>query len=83
MCYKVFNNDLQHVPFDVAYLFDYVGDIFSAWEKLYTDALNDHAPLKTGKFRGASEKSRFITPEIKTQILQNEVKCRLRGLQMP
>ena len=43
----LFNVDLQSVPFNVAYVFDDIDDICWAWEKLYTDVLDRHAPLRS------------------------------------
>ncbi|KAL9985372.1 hypothetical protein ACROYT_G007767 [Oculina patagonica] len=65
---EAFNNDLERVPFDVAYLFDDVSDICWAFEKMYTNVLDDHAPLRKTKLRGASEQSKFITPEIRSAM---------------
>lgn len=62
---KAFNRDLECVPFDVAYVFDDINDICWAWEKMYTDVLNDHAPIKSRKIRSAPGQSKFITPEIR------------------
>ena len=53
------------MPFDVAYVFDDINNICWAWEKMYTDILNDHAPIKSRKIRSAPGQSKFITPEIR------------------
>ena len=53
------------MPFDVAYVFDDINDTCWAWEKMYTDVLNDHAPIKSRKIRSAPGQSKFITPEIR------------------
>ena len=45
--------DLECVPSDVAYIFDDINDICWAWEKMFTDVLNDHAPIKSIKIRTA------------------------------
>ena len=34
------------IPFDVAYVFDDMDDIYWAHEVLLTDVLNEHAPIK-------------------------------------
>ena len=62
---EAFNKDLECVPFNVAYVFDDVDDICWAWEKMYTNVLDDHAPIKSKRCRNAAGKSKFITPEIK------------------
>ena len=36
-----------------------------AYLKMYTDVLNDHAPIKSRKIRSAPGQSKFITPEIR------------------
>ena len=41
-----FDLDLQNVPFDVAFVFDDIDDTYWAYEKLFTEILNEHAPVK-------------------------------------
>jgi len=41
-----FDIDLQNVPFDVAFVFDDIDDTYWAYEKLFTEILNEHAPVK-------------------------------------
>jgi hypothetical protein len=41
-----FNLDLQNVPFDVAFVFDDIDDTYWAYEKLFTEVLDEHAPVK-------------------------------------
>ena len=43
---KVFSGAVGVIPFDVAYVFDDVDDIYWAHEVLLVDVLNDHAPIK-------------------------------------
>ena len=43
---KVFSEAVGVIPFDVAYVFDDVDDIYWAHEILLTDVLNKHAPIK-------------------------------------
>ena len=62
---EAFSKDLECVPFNVAYILDDVDDICWAWEKMYTNVLNAHAPVKSKRCRNAAGKSKFITPEIK------------------
>ena len=57
---EAFNKDLECVPFNVAYIFDDVNDICWAWEKMYTNVLDDHAPIKSKRCRNAAGKSKFI-----------------------
>ena len=63
-----FNNDLRFVPFNVAHVFDDIDDTCWAWEKLYSNVLDDHAPMKTRKHKTASGQSKFITPVIRKAI---------------
>ena len=72
-CFKsfdanAFNKDLACVPFNVAYVFEDINDICWAWEKMYTDVLGDHAPIRMRKRKAASGQSKFITPEIRKAI---------------
>ena len=48
--------------------FDDVNDICWAWEKMYTNVLNGHAPIKSKRCKNAAGKSKFITPEIKKKL---------------
>ena len=47
-----FNKDLQIFPFHVAYVFNEIDDIYWAWERLYNNVLDDHAPIKCKKSQG-------------------------------
>ena len=54
--YKKFDDsqlkkDLMYVPFQVAEIFDDIHDSFDFTNKLLTDVVNEHAPLKTGRRR--------------------------------
>ena len=63
-----FNKDLQLVPFHAAYVFDDIDGICRAWEELYKNVLDDHAPIKYRKIRKGFRRSNFITPEIRKAI---------------
>ena len=56
------------MPFNVAYAFEDINDICWAWEKMYTDVLDDHALIRMKKRKAASGQSKFITPEIRKAI---------------
>ena len=81
-CFKnfgevAFKRDLVHVPFNVAYVFDVVGDNFWAREKMYASVPDDHTLMKLRKilYRNASGQSKFITLEIRKAVLKtNAVK---------
>lgn len=62
-----FCEDLSKVPFSTAFTFDDIDDIYWAWEKLYLDVLDEHAPVKSIK-RRPRQSSIFLTPEIKKAI---------------
>ncbi|PFX12443.1 hypothetical protein AWC38_SpisGene23600 [Stylophora pistillata] len=60
---QAFNNDIECIPFNIAYTFEDVSDICWPWEKLFADVLDDHALMKAKRFRDIPGKSNFITPE--------------------
>ena len=65
-CFKSFNEEAFNKDLEcVTYIFDDVNDICWAWEKMYTNVLNGHAPIKSKRCRNAARKSKFVTPEIK------------------
>ena len=66
--YKTYNpesflSDLEYVPFHIANIFDDFNDQVDAFNKLFLDTLNEHAPVKRIKVK--SRPNPFITPEIK------------------
>ena len=70
-----FNKDLQIVLFHVAYVFGEIDDIYWAWERLYNNVLDDHAPVKCKNVKETFAGSKFITPEIRKAIrLRNALK---------
>ena len=48
---EAFIQDLHHAPFHVSQIFDDVSDSYDFVARLYTDILDDHAPIKTGNRR--------------------------------
>ena len=42
---KKYNEDISFIPFHVASTFEDIDDVYWAWERLLTDALDDHAAL--------------------------------------
>ena len=46
-----FFDDGQSIPFDIAYIFEDIDDIYWAWGHLLSSVLDDHAPIKR---RGAA-----------------------------
>ena len=59
----------------MAYVFEEIDDIYWAWERLYNNVLDDHAPIKCKKVKESFGGSKFITPEIRKAIrLRNALK---------
>ena len=49
-------------------MFNEIDDIYWAWERLYNNVLDDHAPIKYKKVKESFGGSKFITPEIRKAI---------------
>ena len=71
-----FNKDLQIVPFDVAYVFDEIDDLYWVWERLYNNVLDGHAPIRCKKVKESFGRSKFFTLEMRKAI-------RLRNTRKP
>ena len=79
-----FNKDLQIVPFHVAYVFNEIDNIYWAWERLYNNVLDDHAPIKCKKVKESFGGSKFITFEIRKAIrLRNAFKRKYNKSRTP
>ena len=48
---SAFVSALRHTPWDTAYAFDDVNDIWYHWESLLKQAIDDHAPIKGKKLK--------------------------------
>jgi hypothetical protein len=59
--------DLEMVPWDSAYLYDNADDVLNHWSTLYTEILDQHAPIKKKWVR--SDQLPWITPQIQREIL--------------
>lgn len=59
-----FCSDLSLVPFSTAYVFDDPKDVYWAWEKLFVEVLDDHAPVKSFR-RRHRDQFQFINPELR------------------
>ena len=57
-----FCEDLQLIPFDAAYIFDEIDDIYWAWSYLLTSVLHDHATIKRRDVKRAHVP--FTIPEL-------------------
>ena len=58
------------IPFDVAYVFDDVDDIYWANEVLLTDVLNEHAPIKEKTVK--TKQTPFMNSKLRKAILKNQ-----------
>ncbi|XP_068697070.1 uncharacterized protein [Montipora foliosa] len=68
---RQFNNDaflqdLRNVPWDTAYIYDNVDDLWDHWVTLFNEILDNHAPIKKKRIRG--DQLPWITPEIQREI---------------
>ena len=62
-----FLQDLRNVPWDTAYIYDNVDDLWDHWATLFNEILDNHAPIKKKQIRG--DQLPWITPEIQCEIL--------------
>ncbi|KXJ08855.1 hypothetical protein AC249_AIPGENE14729 [Exaiptasia diaphana] len=60
---KNFNNDIDNVPFHITEIFDEIDDKLNAYNLLFTQVLDVHAPVKVMKIR--CKPNPCVTPEIK------------------
>ncbi|KAL9986310.1 hypothetical protein ACROYT_G000444 [Oculina patagonica] len=51
---EAFLSELNEVPWESAYIFDDVDDLWDHWAKFYNEVLDKHAPLKKKRVRGRS-----------------------------
>ncbi|XP_068728844.1 uncharacterized protein [Montipora capricornis] len=68
---RQFNNDdflqdLRNIPWDTAYIYDNVDDLWDHWVTLFNEILDNHAPIKKKRIRG--DQLPWITPEIQREI---------------
>jgi len=64
---EAFLSELNEVPWETAYIFDDVDDLWDHWAKLYNEVLDKHAPLKKKRVRG--DQLPWMTPELNTKSL--------------
>ena len=62
-----FCSDLSFVPFSTAYVFDDPEDVYWAWEKLFVEVLDHHAP-ELNQFQ-------FINPELR-EVMRERNRCK-------
>ena len=58
----IFLQDLNSVPWDSAFIYDDIDDIWAHWYKLFTEVIDRHAPLKRKLVRGNTVS--WMTPKI-------------------
>ena len=63
-----FQSDIARAPFQVCEVFDDPTDVYYAWNLLFTELCNEHAPLKQIKIR--SNSLPWITKEIRITMNQ-------------
>lgn len=68
---EVFLEDLSKVPFSTAYVFDDPDDVYWCWEKLYSQILDDHAPIISFK-KSRTPGSQFIATDIQKTRRQRD-----------
>ena len=68
---QAFLEDLSKVPFSTAYIFDDPDDVYWLWEKLYTQVLDDLAPVRSFKER-ITPQSKFITAETRAAMRERD-----------
>jgi len=61
-----FRDDIESAPFHVASVFDDADDILWAWQMLFTNICDDHAPWKEVKIRSSS--APWITSDIRFKM---------------
>ena len=65
-------------------MFDEIGDIHWAWERLYNNVLDDNAPIKCKTVKESFGRSKFITPETRKAIrLRNALKRKYNKSRTP
>ena len=68
---RVFNEAVGVIPFDVAYVFDDVDDIYWAHEVLLTDVLNEHAPIKEQTVK--TKQTPFMNSKLRKAAFKNSM----------
>ena len=63
---NTFLSDLRNVPWDSAYIYDNIDDIWAHWFGLYKQVLDEHAPVKRIQLR--NNQLPWISPDIQKQI---------------
>ena len=68
---NVFNGDVGRIPFHAAYVFDDVDDIYWAHERMLTEVINEHAPIKERKLK--AKKPAFMNGDLRRAIYKKHM----------
>ena len=68
---SAFLHDVNCIPFQVCDIFDDIDDYFWAYEKMFIDVVNDHAPLKSRYIH--ENQSPFMNSELRKAINQRNM----------
>ena len=61
-----FNDDIGQIPIHAAYAFEDVDDIYLAHERLLSDVIDQHAPIKERKLK--AKKTAFMNGELRRAL---------------
>ena len=53
------------MPFSLAYIFDDPDDVYWCWEKLFSQVLDEHAPIRK-VIKRKETSSKFLTADIRS-----------------
>ena len=68
---NVFNGDVARIPSHAAYVFDDVDDIYWAHERMLTEVINEHAPIKERKLN--AKKPAFMNGDSRRAIYKKHL----------
>lgn len=63
--------DLGKIPWDSAYIYDYIDDIYEHWHRLFITVVDQHLPFKKKYIRG--DQLPWITPKISSAISRRNI----------
>ena len=72
-----FQEDLLTVPWEIIQNFDTVDDMVTAWNTLFLETLNKHAPVKCHRIKKKYQPD-WLTPEILDAMKERD-KCKING----
>ena len=68
-----FQADLTAVPWDSAFVYDDIDDVWNHWSKLYKDTIDKHAPILIKRVR--VKQLPWINAHIKKEIRRSRENC--------